>query len=602
MFVGSYRDYRISWWFRYALRNNRSGLLNHRRYKNMTHPNFNSHRSPVYSKRGIVATSQPLATAAGIEILSKGGNAADAAVACAAALNVTEPTSTGIGGDMFALYFDSKTKQVTALNGSGRAPAALTLDRLKKENLLADELPYYHPYTITVPGACAGWCDLIEKHGSRSMAEILTPAILLADEGFPVAPLTSYFWAGGVNRQLKSSLNGHELTIEGRGPKVGEIFRNPGLAKTLSVVAEKKAEGFYQGQIAEAIVSVIKEAGGCLSADDLASHVSTWETPISVNYRGLRVYECPPNGQGITALIALNLLEGFDLAGLDSLSPEKMHLMIEAMRLAFTDARWYVADPAFAKIPMNELLSKEYANERRKLIDLKRATVDQKRGTPVASSSTVYLSVVDGFGNACSFINSNYMGFGTGIVPKGWGFTLQNRGHNFSLDPNHPNVLAPKKRPYHTIIPAMVTRLTAKNAKNAKNQKNLSDLSGLGGSNNEFEESLYASYGVMGGFMQPQGHVQVLSALKDTGLDPQSALDLPRFCIDVDESGGKVAIEEGMPTKTMDALKKMGHPLYEVSGYERALFGRGQVITRDNETGVLCGGSDPRADGYAASL
>lgn len=537
--------------------------------------NFSSRRSPVYSKRGIVATSQPLATAAGIEILSKGGNAADAAVAAAAALNVTEPTSTGIGGDMFALYYDAKTKQVTALNGSGRAPAALTLDLLKKENLLANELPYYHPHTITVPGACAGWCDLIERHGSLSLTEILSPAIRLADEGFPVAPVTAYFWARGAERQLKSALNGHELTINGRAPKAGEIFYNKGLAKTFRLIAEKKAEGFYQGPIAEAIISVVKEAGGVMSHADLAEHVSTWEHPISVNYRGLNVYECPPNGQGIAALIALNILEGFDLSSMDLLSSEKMHLMIEAMRLAFADARWYVADPAFAKIPMNELLSKEYARERRKLINLNRATVDQKRGTPAASSNTVYLSVVDGFGNACSFINSNYMGFGTGIVPKGWGFTLQNRGHNFSLDANHPNVLAPKKRPYHTIIPAMVTR--------------------------ESDNSLYASYGVMGGFMQPQGHVQVLSALKDGGLDSQSALDLPRFCIDVDESGGRVAIEEGMPVETIDKLKKMRHPVYEVKGYERALFGRGQVILRD-ENQVLIGGSDPRADGYAGSL
>ncbi|MBL8091740.1 MAG: gamma-glutamyltransferase [Anaerolineales bacterium] len=537
--------------------------------------NFTSRRSSVYSKRGIVATSQPLATAAGLEILSKGGNAADAAVAAAAALNVTEPTSTGIGGDMFALYFDSQTKQVTALNGSGRASSLLTLDTLKKNNFLADGLPPYHPYTITVPGACAGWCDLIEKHGSLSLTEILSPAIRLADEGFPVAPITSYFWGRGAERQLKSALNGTELTIDGRAPKAGEIFYNKGLAKTFRLVAEKKAEAFYQGPIAEAIISVIKEAGGVMSDADLAEHVSTWENPISVNYHGLNVYECPPNGQGITALIALNILEGFDLASLDLLSPEKMHLMIEAMRLAFADASWYVADPAFAKIPMNELLSKEYANERRKLINLKRATIDQKRGTPVASSNTVYLSVVDGFGNACSFINSNYMGFGTGIVPKGWGFTLQNRGHNFSLDANHPNALAPKKRPYHTIIPAMVTR--------------------------ESDNSLYASYGVMGGFMQPQGHVQVLSALKDGNLDPQSALDLPRFCIDVEESGGRVAIEEGMPIETIDNLKKIGHPIYEVSGYNRALFGRGQVILRD-ENQVLIGGSDPRADGYAGSL
>lgn len=561
---------------------------------------FSSCRSPVYSRRGIVATSQPLATAAGIEILSKGGNAADAAVAAAAALNVTEPTSTGIGGDMFALYFDAQTQQVTALNGSGRASSGLTLKRLKKEGL--STLPPFHPHTITVPGACAGWCDLISKHGSLSLTEILAPAIRLADEGFPVAPITAHFWGRGAERQLKSALNGHELTIDGRAPKAGEIFQNKGLAKTFKLVAERGAQGFYQGSVAESIVAVIKEAGGCMSAEDLASHVSTWESPISVDYRGLRVYECPPNGQGITALIALNILEGFDLASMDLLSTEKMHLMIEAMRLAFADAKWYVSDPAFSKIPMQELLSKEYASERRKLIDPKRATVDPRRGSPVNASGTVYLSVVDGMGNACSFINSNYMGFGTGIVPKGWGFTLQNRGHNFSLDPNHPNALAPNKRPYHTIIPAMVTRLTAKGAKNAKNLENLGDLSGLRGSNIEVEESLYASYGVMGGFMQPQGHVQVLSALKDGGLDPQSALDLPRFCLDAESAGGRVDIEEGMPKETTDALQKMGHPLYEVFGYERALFGRGQIILRDNETGVLCGGSDPRADGYAGSF
>ena len=538
---------------------------------------FNSRRSPVYGRNGIVATSQPLATAAGLEILAKGGNAADAAVAVGAALNVTEPTSTGIGGDMFALYYSADTKQVTALNGSGRAPSALTLDRLKKENVLAENgLPPYHAHTVTVPGACAGWFDLIKKHGSLSIGDILAPAIRLASDGFPVAPTTSHFWGRGAQRQLASAPNGHELTINGRGPNAGELFRNPGLARTFETIARGGVSAYYQGEIAESIVSVIQEAGGCMSKDDLASHVSTWEEPISVTYHGLRVFECPPNGQGITALIALNLLEGFDLASLESLSAEKMHLMIEAMRLAFADASWYVTDPKFSNIPIKELLSKEYANERRKLIDGKRTTIDQKRGTPVSSSGTVYMSVVDRWGNACSFINSNYMGFGTGIVPKGWGFTLQNRGHNFSLDPNHPNALMPGKRPYHTIIPAMVTR--------------------------EEDNSLYASYGVMGGFMQPQGHVQVLSALKDAGLDPQAALDLPRFCIEVDEPGAGVAIEEGMPQETYSALEAMGHPVNFVSGYERATFGRGQVIMRDPETGVLCGGSDPRADGYAGCL
>jgi len=540
----------------------------------MTALNFFSRRSPVYGLNGIVATSQPPATAAGLEILAKGGNAADAAVAAGAALNVTEPSSTGIGGDMFALFYDAKTKGVTALNGSGRAPSALTLDRLRNEGITT-EMPPFHVHTVTVPGACAGWFDLIERHGSLSMAEILAPAIRLAAEGFPVGPITSYSWQRNAQNQLKFALNGHELTINGRGPKPGEIFRNPGLAHTLEAIARGGKSAFYQGEIAEAIVDVIKEAGGCMSAEDLAAHVSTWEEPISVMYRGLRVYECPPNGQGITALLALNILEGFDLASLALLSVERLHLMIEAMRLAFADSRWYVADPAFSKIPVQELLSKEYADERRKLIDLKRAGIDRKRGAPVSSSDTVYLSVVDKFGNACSFINSNYWGFGTGIVPKGWGFTLQNRGHNFSLDPAHPNALAPRKRPYHTIIPAMVTRE---------------------------DGSLYASYGVMGGFMQPQGHVQVLSALVDNGLDPQAALDLPRFCIDVEGSAGRVALEEGTPQETISSLENMGHPVYSVSGYDRSLFGRGQVILRDAETGVLSAGSDPRADGCAMTL
>src|SRR5688572_4662652 len=355
---------------------------------------FNSRRSPLYSRNGIVSTSQPLATAAGLEILAMGGNAADAAVAAGAALNVTEPTSTGIGGDMFALYFSADTKRVTALNGSGRAPAALTLERLKKEGI-SSKMPPYHEHMVTVPGACAGWFDLIEKHGSLSMAGILAPAIRLASDGFPVAPLTSYFWQRGAQRQLKSAPNGLELTIDGRGPNAGEIFRNPGLARTFDAVARGGKSAYYEGEIADAIVSVIKEAGGCMSADDLASHTSTWEQPISVTYRGYRVFECPPNGQGIAALIALNILEEFDLAALAPLSIERLHLMIEAMRLAFADANWYVADPAYSKVPVQELLSKEYADERRKLINFKRATIDPNHGTPVSSSDTVYLSVVD---------------------------------------------------------------------------------------------------------------------------------------------------------------------------------------------------------------
>jgi gamma-glutamyltranspeptidase/glutathione hydrolase len=522
----------------------------------------------------MVAASQPLAVAAGIEILSRGGNAADAAVAVAAALNVTEPTSTGIGGDMFSLYYDASSKQVSALNGSGRAPAALTLERLQKEGF--SELPPYHPYTITVPGACAGWCDLIERHGSLPLDIVLSPAIRLADDGFPVAPLTSHFWQRGATRQLAAAANGQELTIDGRGPQPGEIFRNPGLARTLKKVAEAGKSAFYRGEIAEGIAAVVQQSGGCLTVEDLAAHESTWETPISVTYRGYRVYECPPNGQGLAALLALNLLEGFDLASLDPLSVERLHLEIEAIRLAFVDARWYVADPQFSDIPLAALLSKEYAETRRKLIDPRRATLDQRRGAPVTSSGTVYFSVADRDGNACSFINSNYMGFGTGIVPKGWGFALQNRGHNFELEAAHPNALAPRKRTYHTIIPAMATR--------------------------EADGSLYASFGVMGGFMQPQGHVQVFTPLVDSHLDPQAALDLPRFCIESATSDGVVALEEGIPGGAITGLAQRGHPIEKVTGWERALFGRGQVILRDPGSGILAGGSDPRADGLAMCL
>ncbi len=527
----------------------------------------------------MVAASQPLATAAGLEILARGGNAADAAVAVAAALNVTEPISTGLGGDMFALFYNSQTQQVTALNGSGRAPSGLTLERLRREGLGSD-LPAFHPHTVTVPGACAGWCDLIARHGTLAMSEILSPAVLLAEHGFPVAPLTSYFWGRGAERQLKTAPNGHELTIEGRGPRAGEIFRNPGLARTLKTIAEGGKQAFYEGEIAEAILKVLQSVGGCMTAEDLVTHKSTWETPASVTFGDFRVYECPPSGQGITALLALNLLEGFDLAGLNPLSVERLHLEIESLRLAFADTRWYVADPSFQRQETLDsgwqwLLSKEYATERRKLINPKCATLNQKRGRPFASSDTVYFCVADKWGNACSFINSNYMGFGTGIVPQGWGFTLQNRGHNFSLDPAHPNRLEPRKRPYHTIIPGLITC--------------------------EADGSLFGPFGVMGGFMQPQGHVQVGLALMADGLDPQSALDMPRFCLEDGKSSDAVALEEGIPLQTMASLADMGHLVRPVSGWGRALFGRGQVILRDSG-GTLLAGSDPRADGCAMTL
>jgi gamma-glutamyltranspeptidase/glutathione hydrolase len=526
----------------------------------------------------MAASSQPLATQAGLSILMQGGNAADAAVGMAAALNVTEPTSTGIGGDCFALFYEAASGQVTALNGSGRAPAGLSLDLVARQGLIREgQMPPYHAHTVTVPGACAGWCDLIARHGSMPLGAILAPAIGLAEEGFPVAPLTAYFWGRGAENQLRTAAGGKALTIGGRGPRPGEIFHNPGLARTLRAVAEGGKEAYYRGAIAEAVARTVQSAGGVMTVDDLAAHESTWDEPISVSYRGLRVWECPPNGQGLAALLALNVLEGFDLAGMDPLGVDRWHLMIEAMRLGFADARAYIADPRAVPVPIAGLLAKDYAAEQRRLVDAARASLDARAGAPVWSSGTVYFCTVDGQGNACSFINSNYMGFGTGLVPHdgggSWGFTLQNRGHNFSLEAGHPNVLAPGKRPYHTIIPGLLTR--------------------------EQDGSLFGPFGVMGGFMQPQGHLQVVVAQVDDGLDPQAALDRPRFCIDSGTAGGQVLLEAGLPEALVEGLAARGHPLRPgVEGYRRAGFGRGQIIRREAD-GVLWGGSDPRADGCA---
>jgi len=523
-------------------------------------------------KAGAVATSQRLASQAGASILREGGNAADAAVAAAAALALTEPMSTGLGGDMFALYYNARTRAVTAINGSGRAAASLSIERLRKEGL--DPLPPFHAHTVTVPGACAGWCDLIARHGTLPMSRILAPAIGMAEQGFPVADWSAHGWSGG-RTQLKGP-GGRDLLVEGRPPKQGQTFRNPSLARTFKAIAAGGKDAYYKGEIARAIVSAVRSEGGALTGEDLAAHESTWVDPISTTYRGMRVWECPPNGQGITALIALNIIEGFDLKGQDPLGLDRWHLLIEAMRIAFADTRWYVADPQVSKVPIQELLSKDYAAKRRGLIDPRKASVDVRRGSPVAGSDTVYFCAVDGQGNACSFINSNYMGFGTGIVPEGCGFTLQNRGACFVTDPAHPNALAPRKRPYHTIIPGMMTRS---------------------------DGSLYAPFGVMGGFMQPQGHVQVVVGIVDDGLEPQPVLDRPRFCIQpVDGADSRVYLETGLPDSTRAGLKERGHGLMPgVSGYSRGLFGRGQVI-RWNGDGTLTAGSDPRADGGVAQV
>jgi gamma-glutamyltranspeptidase/glutathione hydrolase len=319
-----------------------------------------------------------------------------------------------------------------------------------------------------------------------------------------------------------------------------------------------------------------------LTVEDLAAHTSTWEQPISTTYRHVRVWECPPNGQGLAALLALNLLEGYNIGSMPPLSTQRLHLMIEAMRLAFADTRWYVADPLFNSAPLEWLLSKDYAAERRRLIHPNHATLSLPYGIPTSSSDTVYLSVVDAEGNACSFINSNYMGFGTGIVPPGWGFSLQNRGSGFSMDPSHPNALEPRKRPYHTIIPGLITVDSD--------------------SSSSIPNILYASFGVMGGFMQPQGHMQVVLSLVDDHLNPQATLDRPRFCISDGTPEGQVLLEEGIPPEVLLELGRMGHMVNTARGFERSVFGRGQIICRDASTGVRCGGSDPRADGCAMSL
>ena len=528
---------------------------------------FNSYRSPVYSQNGMVASSQPLASEIGLRILQKGGNAADAAVAVAATLNLTEPTSTGIGGDCFCLFYDNHKKKVFGLNASGRAPADLNLDKLNNLNI-RDNIPPLSVHTITVPGAAAGWVDTVERFGSMSLKDILSPAIELAREGFPVAPLTARSWQRGV-KQLRLGPNADEMLLSGEAPKEGEIMKNPTLANTFRELAEHGKNGFYEGRIAEAIIDLIKSFEGYMTLDDLRNHKNTFDNSISINYRGVDIYEIPPNGQGITALMALNVLEGFEIGDMKHSSVEYLHTMIESMRVAFADTRWYVADPDVVHVPISELLSKQYAKSRRELIDPTRATIDVEKGSPVTSSDTVYFSVVDGQGNACSFINSNYMGFGTGLIPKGCGFTLQNRGANFSLQHDHPNALAPNKRPYHTIIPGMATK----------------------------DGELFSSFGVMGGFNQPQGHAQVMVNMIDFSMNPQQALNAPRFTIRDGTGKGDVALEEGIGIEVMSRLSQMGHSIVPTTGHARMIFGRGQIINRNPKNGVLCGGTSPRADG-----
>jgi len=531
---------------------------------------FNSRRSMVAARRGMVAAENPLASQAGLQILRQGGNAADAAVAAAAVMNVTAPSYTGIGGDCFALYYDAKSRQITALNGSGRAPAALKSANLRAKGLT--EIPAHGADAITVPGTVMGWYDLLKKHGRMTLADVLVDAIHYADDGSPVTPV---FGTGYVASEkfLQGSPNTEDYLPNGVTARVGQVLRLPGLAKTLRAIAEGGPEALYTGAVADAIVSTIQEQGGVMTHDDLKAHYSTWDAPILTDYHGVTVYECPPNGQGLAALLAMNIAGVFDLRGLAWDSPERIHIMVEAMRLAFADARQYIADMNVSHVPVDALLSQRYANQRAALISPDEAMLPPSYGAPLGGSDTTYLSVVDGEGNACSFINSLYMGFGTGIVAKGTGLFLQNRGACFTLEQGHPNELAGGKRPYHTIIPGMALR------------------------NGE----LWASFGVMGGFMQPQGHFQVMSAMLDDELNPQDALDRPRWCLEDGTGGSVLALEDGLPLKTMARLAELGHTVRPVTGRGRGLFGSGQIIRRDPYTGVLFGGTDPRKDGTVAA-
>ena len=527
---------------------------------------FPSRRSAILARQGMVATSQPLAAMAGLRILMDGGNAADAAVTVAAMLNVVEPMSTGIGGDCFALIFDAQTGKVTALNGSGRAPGAFTLEEAQRRGL--KEIPLTGPLPVTVPGAASGWQALLDRFGTLTLAGCLAPAIATAQAGFPVSERISAGWQRSSD---KLSQDAEAARVYLPAPKPGDIHRQPDLAHTFLTVAEGGAQAFYEGELAAKIAACVQSKGGYLTAGDLAAHTATWGIPIRTAYRDVEVLEHPPNGQGLAALVALNLVEGYDLAGMDYFDPARWHVMIEAMRLGMADAARHVADPAMVQVPVAGLLSKGYAAKRRALIRPDKALEIVAPGQP-EHRDTVYLTVVDGQGNAVSFINSLYYGFGSGLVVPGTGICLQNRGACFSLESGHPNALAGGKRPYHTIIPAMALR----------------------------QGRLWLSFGVMGGFMQPQGHLQVLTNLVDHGMNPQAALDAPRFR--VNERGGlAVSVETGVPLATRKALAAMGHEVTAEPTFTPG-FGSGDIIARDARSGVLWGASDPRKDGCAVGF
>jgi gamma-glutamyltranspeptidase/glutathione hydrolase len=510
-------------------------------------------RKPVHAARGVVATSQPLAASAGLDVLRRGGSAVDAAIAAAATLTVVQPQSNDIGGDLFAIVADGGA--LFGLNASGRSPAALTPDRLGPSGL-----PERGWLSTTVPGAPGGWRDLHAKFGRLPFADLFTDAVTLAEEGFPVSNTIGHHWRTGVTRH--ALMAGPEFAAwpevfapGGRAPAAGERFRNPGAARTLRLIADTGAAAFYTGEVAAAIAAHSAATGGLFTVDDLAAHTSTWVTPLRVSYRGYDVWELPPNGQGLAALLALGILDGLE---------PTPHAQIEAMKLGFADTHAVVADPDLAPAPVDALLDPAYLASRRVL-------VGEQAGVPVAGpparGGTVYLCVADQYGQMVSLIQSTYMGFGSFVVIPGYGFGLQNRGCGFTTDPAHPNVVGPRKRPFHTIIPGFLGRYGAP----------------LG------------PFGVMGGHMQPQGHVQLLSGVIDRGLDPQAALDAPRWYWD---EGRRVQVEPEFDPAVVAELRGRGHEVSVVT--DRTVMGNGQAIWRLPLGGYVAG-SESRTDGYAAA-
>ncbi|MCM3360922.1 gamma-glutamyltransferase family protein [Niallia sp. MER TA 168] len=526
---------------------------------------YPSQRNTVFAKKGMVATSQPLAAQAGLEILQKGGNAIDAAIATAAALTVVEPTSNGIGGDAFALVWVKD--KLHGLNASGPAPNDISIDDLKAKGF--EKMPTHGVIPVTVPGVPSAWAALAEKFGKLPLKETLAPAIRLAEEGYPISPTLGKYWNLAYNR-FKEIFQGEEykpwfdtFAPNGKVPQIGEIWSSKGHAATLRSIAETNAESFYRGELADKISQFMEEHDGYLRKEDLARFYPEWVDPISVSYKGYDVWEIPPNGQGLVALMALNIAKGFDLTEKDSV--DTYHKHIEAMKLAFTDGKAFITEEKEMPHTVSELLSEEYAALRREIIG-EHAVTPEPLSPP--KGGTVYLAAADEEGNMISYIQSNYMGFGSGIVIPETGIGLQNRGHDFSLDPTHPNALKPGKRTYHTIIPGFLTK----------------------------DNKPVGPFGVMGGYMQPQGHFQVITNTIDFHLNPQAALDAPRWQW---MEGKKILVEPHFPNYLAQALARRGHEIQTATDYGH--FGRGQIIWRDEETGALIGGTESRTDGAIAS-